>query len=116
MTASIFNSTDNSLSARIKAWREVYRANEQLQASLKLDDGVWLDRLGEQEDRLEAKKVITNSYQQATTSLTEEDLQTALETDLISKQDYRNIMIAKRTQQSKHQSQNLAKRKIQRTR
>lgn len=116
MTASIFNPTDNSLPARIKAWREVYRAYEQLQMSLQLDDSVWLDRLGEQEDRLHAQKVITNSYQQATTSLSEADLQTALERDLINKQDYHAIMVVKRTQQSKHQSQSLAERKIQRTR
>lgn len=116
MSASIFNPTDDSVSARIHAWREVYRANEQLKASKKAQSADDLDRLGEEQDRLFAEQVITNSYQQATSSLSASDLNQALENDLISKQDYHAIMVAKRTHQSKQQSQNLAERKIQRSR
>lgn len=116
MSASIFNPANDSLSARIHAWREVYRANEQLKVSKKVKNVDELDRLGEPQDRLYAEEVISNSYQQATISLSASDLNQALETDLISKQDYHAIMVAKRTHQSKQQSQNLAERKTQRSR
>lgn len=116
MTASIFNPANDSLLARINAWRDVYRANEQLKEGKKVKNADELDRLGEQQDRLYAEEVITNSYQQATSSLSKNDLNQALENDLITKQDYHAIMVAKRTHQSQQQSQTIAERKIQRTR
>lgn len=116
MSASIFNPANDSLSARIHAWREVYRANQQLKDSMKLQDSAWLDRLGEAQDRVYAQTVIANSYQQATSSLSQNDLNQALESDLISKQDYHTIMVAKRTEQSKQQSQAVGERQVQRKR
>lgn len=95
LLVTIFNPANDSLLARINAWREVYFANEQLKESKKVKNADELDRLGEQQDRLYAEEVITNSYQQATSSLSASDLNQALENDLISKQDYHAFMVAK---------------------
>ncbi len=109
MTATIFNPTNDSLSARIQAWKEVCRANEQMQNSMNVQDSACLDRLGEKQDRLYAQQVISDSYKQAVNSLSKQDLQNALDSKLINKQDYQKIIIAKRTTQSQQRSSSISK-------
>lgn len=116
MTATIFTPADDSLQARIEAWKKVRQANDQLKNSLNLNNAEWQDRLGEQADRLFAQETIANSYKQASQSISAEELQTAKASGLLSESEVRDLVIAHRAAQSRQRSEQLAQQQRQRKR
>lgn len=116
MTATIFTPADDSLQARIQAWKKVRQANDQLKNSLNLNNAEWQDRLGEQADRLFAQETIANSYQQAAQSISAQELQTAKASGLLSESEVRDLVIAHRAAQSQQRSEQLAQQQRQRKR
>lgn len=108
-TASIFTPKDTSLAARVAAWKQVYQANKQLEASLNLHSKEWQDRLGEQADRLFAQQTIAASFNQACASLSQDELKQAQQQGLLSNQDIQAIVISQRMNKSQQQSQDLSR-------
>lgn len=116
MTATIFTPADDSLQARIQAWKKVRQANDQLKDSLNLNNAEWQDRLGDQADRLFAQETIANSYRQASQSISAQELQEAKNAGWLSVDEEREIVIAHRAAQSRQRSEQLAQQQRQRKR
>lgn len=107
MNASIFTPKDNTLSARIDAWRQVREANRQLKESMNLNSSDWQDHLGEQADLQFAQETIASSYTQASQSISQKELEHALECELLSKNEVSELVMAQRTAQSLERSKQL---------
>ena len=74
-TAHIFNPKDNSLEARIVAFKTVYQAWQNAEASCKfMDDNEWHESLGTREEIEDALNISIHSLDVAAHAFTKEDI------------------------------------------
>ncbi|MFQ3247551.1 MAG: hypothetical protein ACI9SP_004208 [Arenicella sp.] len=86
--AHIFNPLNNSLAERVKAYRSVYKAWLNVEASLKqADDPEWSNTLGESQELEEAHNIIMESMVMATNALSIEEVDQATDQGLMSKDE-----------------------------
>jgi len=84
-SAHIFNPKNDSLEARIEAYRSVQEAWMNIEASFKhWDDPEWQNTLGEYSELEEAHKIVLNSLNEATQSITVEEIDKAKEQGLMT--------------------------------
>jgi len=75
---TIFNPQDNSLQARIYAYRSVMKAWYNAEASLKvMDDDEWSHTLGEKEEIVKAHETILNSLKTANKEISGKEINQA---------------------------------------
>jgi len=87
-TAHFYNPKDDSLDERIHAYKEAFRAWQNVEASFRFhDEQEWSDRLGSKEDLLKAKEITENSLDRAVSGLSNSEIQLAIDKDLISSQE-----------------------------
>ncbi len=99
--AHIFNPLDDSLAERVKAYRSVYDAWLNVEASLKqADDSEWSNTLGETQDLEEAHNIISHSMVMATSSLSIEEIDQATDQGLMSKEEASQFVQEKFDQQA----------------
>ena len=110
----IYTPENDSLEARISAYKTVREAWLNAEASLKfLDDDLWADRLGDRGDVEKAYEINVRSLHMATEAIKQDELNEAVSQDLLSPDDAREFMQHKRReemqsirdkQQAKHTS------------
>ena len=82
---TIFNPKDNSLEARIQAYRSVMKAWYNAEASLKaMDNDEWSHTLGEKEEIVKAHDIILNSLNTCTREISLNEIKQAKELGLIN--------------------------------
>jgi len=97
---TIFNPLDDSLTERLRAYRSVHEAYLNIEASLKLaDDPEWVNTLGDPQLLDEAHKTIVDSLQEATQSITIEEIDQAKEQGLMSNDEAYEFVKEKMDQQ-----------------
>lgn len=107
-TDHIYNPSNDSLAERIRAYREVYQAWMNVEASMKaVGDSEFDDYLGEREDVEYAYNATVKSLKMAIDNLDQSELQQAQEQGLLSKDEMVEIIQEKRMQemQSQYSSQ-----------
>ncbi len=87
-TAHIFTPRDDTLKSKVEAYRRVYQAWLNAEASIKLhDDDNWHDTLGDREDIKQALDISIHSLSVAADSFTREDLLEAKKAHLIEDEE-----------------------------
>ena len=99
--AHIFNPLNDSLAERVKAYRSVYKAWLNIEASLKqADDPEWSNTLGESQELEDAHNIIMESMVMATNSLSIEEIDQATDQGLMSKEEASELVQEKFDQQA----------------
>ena len=100
-SAHIFDPKDDSLEARIEAYRSVQEAWISIEESLKhWNDPEWQNALGEYSELEEAHKIVLNSLNEATQSIAVEDVDKAKEQGLMTSDEAYEFVKEKVDQQS----------------
>lgn len=98
--AHTFNPTDDSLQARVSAYRATVEAYKAAKRSLnRLDNPEWRDRLGDKEEVLEALQIARNSLILAYQSLSKGDIQKAESSGLLSESESKEYFFLARQQE-----------------
>jgi hypothetical protein len=101
-TAHIFTPQDDSLEARIDAYKSVYEAWFNAEASLKfLDDEEWSDTLGDREEVEQAHKISVRSLEMATSAIKKSEISQARKQGLLSDDVAQELTHTKRQQEMK---------------
>ena len=96
-TDHIFTPKDDSLEARIEAYRNVYEAWQNAEASCKfLDDDEWAESLGSREEVERALDISIRSLRIASNAFTREEIAEARKTDLIQNHEAQEIIANQR--------------------
>lgn len=97
-SAHIFTPQDDSLEARIHAYKTMRNELNNIEASQKLSQSKeWQDRLGTEEELQQAHNIIKNSLRATLTSIRDIDLQTAQEQGLMTAEDISEFSTAKQS-------------------
>ncbi len=101
-TDHIFTPQDDSLAERIRAYRSVAEAYRNAEASLKhMNNDEWSDQLGEKQEIKQAHEICQRSFQIATQSISQDELQQAIEHGLLSDEEVRELIQSKRLGETK---------------
>ncbi len=101
-TEHIYTPRGNSLEARIQAYRTVYEAYLNTEASLKfLDEDGWADTLGDREAVEQAYKISVRSLKMATEAFKQDELDHARRQGLLAEDEIQEIIQSKRLRQIK---------------
>ena len=96
-TDHIFTPKDSSLEARIEAFRNVYEAWQNAEASMKFaDDNGWKDTLGSKEEIQEALNISTRSLHLATSTFSKEEIRQAQKNNLLQTHEVQKIVSTQR--------------------
>ncbi|MCU7881242.1 MAG: hypothetical protein KZQ66_10110 [Candidatus Thiodiazotropha sp. (ex Lucinoma aequizonata)] len=96
----IYTPEDDSLEARISAYKTVREAWLNAEASLKfLNDDEWSDSLGEREEVAQACDISIRSLHMATEAITQDELHKAQEHGLLNSDEVREFIQDKRQQE-----------------
>ena len=96
-TAHIFHPKNDSFEARIDAYRSVYKAWMNAEASLKfLDDDEWADTLGDREEVEYALQVSIQSMELAANTFSQEEISKAREKHLLKEDEVATLIQDKR--------------------
>lgn len=102
---NIFNPKDNSLEEKINAYKNVYKAYLNAEASVSFaEDEEWEYTLGEEEIE-EAYKIMADSLKVATSKISTDEMQQAKEQGLINKHELFEFIQDKRQQEIKSSRQ-----------
>lgn len=92
-TAHIFHPKDDSIEARVEAYRNVHQAWLNAEASLKfMDDDEWGDTLGNREEIEKALQVSIHSLRVASNSFSKEEISEAKNSGLIDESEALDII------------------------
>ena len=87
-SAQIFTPADNSLEARIQAYKAMRNELKNIDASLKLTQSKeWRDRLGNEEELQQAHSIIKNSLRVTLNNIRDVDLEQAKQQGLMSQNE-----------------------------
>lgn len=107
---SIFNPVDDSLEARVDAYRSVHKEWLNAEASLQfIENDEWGDTLGDREEVQKALSISTSSLYYAADSFTEEEVSEASKTHLLESEEAQELLENKRH----HELQKLQNREAQ---
>jgi hypothetical protein len=113
---TIFNPKDNSLQARIYAYRSVMNAWYNAEASLKvMDDDEWSHTLGEKEEIVKAHETILNSLKTANKEISGKEINQAKELGLLTDSeakafiDEKNWEAKQKIRKNRQKSKNISK-------
>jgi len=96
----IYTPENDSLEARISAYKTVREAWLNAEASLKfLNDDEWSDRLGDREEVEQACDISIRSLSMATAAITQDELHKAQEHGLLNSDEVREFIQDKRQQE-----------------
>ncbi len=96
----IYTPEDDSLEARISAYKTVREAWLNAEASLKfLDDDLWADRLGDRDNVEEAYRISTRSLQMATDAISQDEIQKGIAQGFVDVSEAREFMQHKRREE-----------------
>lgn len=109
MNATIFTPKDDTLHARIDAWRQVRDAYKQLNENMSIKESTFQESLGSRADIHFAKETINHSYTQASQSISKQELEHALSSKLLSKNEVTELVTAQRIAQSRERSKQLSR-------
>lgn len=104
-TANFYNPKDDSLEERINAYKEAFRAWQNIEASLRFhDEQAWSDRLGSEDDLKRAQEITENSLSKAVSGLSNSEIQLAVDKDLVSSQES-EYLLSQQTESNKSVSE-----------
>jgi hypothetical protein len=104
--AHIFTPKDDSLAEKVSAYRSVYQAYLNAEASLKLaDDEQWEHTLGERAEIEQAYQISINGLNMATKSIATHEMQQAKQQGLIENHELVEFVQNKRQQEMQSQRQ-----------
>lgn len=99
-SAHIFNPLNDSLEERVRSFRSVSQAFQNVEHSLQhLDDEEWADRLGSKEEVQQAYEITKRSLGMATQSIEQKELKTAIDKGLLNDAEAKELIQLKRQQQ-----------------
>jgi len=91
-TSHIYNPKDDSLEARIQAYKTVLSEYRNIQASQKLfKEKAWEERLGSSDELDSASDVIRNSLEVIAKSITKSELEQAVDENILTPNEYREF-------------------------
>ena len=97
MEAHFYHPNDDSLEEKIKAYKEAFKAWQNIEASFRFhDEQEWSDRLGSKEDLLKAKEITENSLDRAASGLSNSEIQLAVDRNLVSNQESEYLLSQKK--------------------
>lgn len=88
-TAHFYNPKDDSLDERIHAYKEAFRASQNVEASFRFyDQQGWEDRLGSKEDLQKAMEITQHTLDMAIDSFSIEEIHNLSKQNLVTQEEF----------------------------
>lgn len=93
-SAHIYTPKDNSLRERVDVYQSIHQAFKNTQASLdQLENKLWLNRLGEKHEVVQAYEITERSLRMATKAIKKSELQLAQDQGIMSDGEVKEFLI-----------------------